>query len=342
MRRLTQYLWVASVWAVSMTPVGAAAQSNSPQNLLPGGQAPANQQLNDVLQQLQQKDGMISSLQSQLTKQDDVVGGLAQQLSSQKGLVGSLQDRLSKQGSVLSVLQAQLGEKDGLLSALQSQLSDTDGLLASVTSQLGEKEGVLSAIQAQLDEKDNLLSSLKDQLAERAGLVSDLSGELASATSLAADLRSELGKRKGEANALLARVGDLSAQVATARQTLAVKDRVIGEVQGKFARVSEQLNQAIDERGELGGQLERAEKKLATLRKGLRATERLANQRATELESATDSLRQRERKLKAAAETAEGLATQRLVLVALLGLAVIGLLWGWLRRPKARGSAEAA
>ena len=370
MRGLTRYLCLAFMWAMLMAPDAVLAQSNLLQKVLPGGQAPANQQLNAVLQQLQQKDGEISNLQSQLTKQDDVVGGLTKQLSSQQGLVGALQDKLSEQGGVLSALQAQLGEKDGLLSALQSQLGEKDGLLSGLQAQLGEKDGLLSTLQSQLGEKDGLLSGLESQLGEKDGLltalqaqlgdkdgllaklkgqidesadrVGRLTDELASTSGIVEDLRGEIGKRADEAGALLARANDLSDQIATARQAIAVKDRVIGEVEDKLAGVSKQLDQVIVERDKIRSELEAAEKRATTLQKGLGATERLANQRANELASATDSQRLLERKLKAAIKTADGLTTQRMVLGVLLGLAVIGLLWGWLRRPKANVGAASA
>ena len=180
-----------------------------------------------------------------------------------------------------------------------------------------------------------MISDLTAKLATSGGAIADLEGQAVAATNAKKLLQGEIAKRKSEAQALSSRAQDLSSQITLVRQALAAEEKLVTGLEEKYASANQQLGQLGDERADLRRKLADGEKKLVVVQRGLRSTERLATQRASELTTAADNVRRLERSLKATTDSAEGLATQRLVLGVLLVLAIIVSLWGWLKRPKA-------
>ena len=131
----------------------------------------ATQQLTNVQGQLQERDGelrqmtqQLTNVQGQLQERDGELRQMTQQLTN---VQGQLQGELRQLTQQLTNVQGQLQEREGELRQMTQQLTNVQGQLGELTQQL-------TNAQRQLQEKDDENTTMGEQLREREQEVNEL------------------------------------------------------------------------------------------------------------------------------------------------------------------------
>jgi predicted nucleic acid-binding Zn-ribbon protein len=182
--------------------------------------------LQGLRQQLGEKDGVISTLQSDLVAKEDLVGSLQDQLREKDNLLRSLRGQLAAKESLLGKVQGQLREKESLLGSVKGQMGGLE-------EELGPMRDQLIALSTQAAEKDMQLIALKAQLAEKDATISEL--EAQNRLHAAATVEAK-GKLKSE----IERLAAIEASVAAAEERAAGFDKYYAEKDAAITSLEKQ------------------------------------------------------------------------------------------------------
>ena len=146
------------------------------------------QQLENVQEQLRQRDGQLRQMTQQLTNVQGQLQGsegqlrqMTQQFTNVQGQLRERDEQLRERTLQLTNVERQLPEKDGQLREMTQQLSNIQGQLREREGQLRELTQQLTNLQGQLQEKVRENSSLEEQLRAKEQEVNELEISLSTA-----------------------------------------------------------------------------------------------------------------------------------------------------------------
>ena len=141
------------------------------------------QQLENVQEQLRQRDGQLRQMTQQLTNVQGQLQGsegqlrqMTQQFTNVQGQLRARDEQLRERTLQLTNVERQLPEKDGRLREMTQQLSNIQGQLREREGQLTQQ---LTNLQGQLQEKVEEITSLEEQLRAKEQEVNELEISLA-------------------------------------------------------------------------------------------------------------------------------------------------------------------
>ena len=141
------------------------------------------QQLENVQEQLRQRDGQLRQMTQQLTNVQGQLQGsegqlrqMTQQFTNVQGQLRERDEQLRESTLQLTNVERQLPEKDGQLREMTQQLSNIQGQLREREGQLTQQ---LTNLQGQLQEKVEEITSLEEQLRAKQQEVNELEISLA-------------------------------------------------------------------------------------------------------------------------------------------------------------------
>ena len=146
------------------------------------------QQLENVQEQLRQRDGQLRQMTQQLTNVQGQLQGsegqlrqMTQQFTNVQGQLRERDEQLRERTLQLTNVERQLPEKDGQLREMTQQLSNIQGQLREREGQLRELTQQLTNLQGQLQEKVRENTSLEEQLRAKEQEVNELEISLSTA-----------------------------------------------------------------------------------------------------------------------------------------------------------------
>ena len=160
------------------------------------------QQLENVQEQLRQRDGtrreatqQLTNVQEQLQERDGQLRQMTQQFTNVQGQLQERDEELRQTTQQLTNVQEQLQERDGQLRQMTQQFTNVQGQLqerdeelrqttqqlTNVQGQLGELTQQLTNSQRQLQEKDEENTTMEEQLREKEQEVNELEISLSTA-----------------------------------------------------------------------------------------------------------------------------------------------------------------
>ena len=146
------------------------------------------QQLENVQEQLRQRDGQLRQMTQQLTnvegqlqESEGQLRQMTQQFTNVQGQLRERDEQLRERTLQLTNVERQLPEKDGQLREMTQQLSSIQGQLREREGQVRELTPQLTNLQGQLQEKVEENNSLEEQLRAKEQEVNELEISLSTA-----------------------------------------------------------------------------------------------------------------------------------------------------------------
>ena len=225
------------------------------------------QELENVQEQLRQKDGQLrqitqqwTNVQGQLRERDEQLRERTLQLTNVERQLPEKDGQLREMTQQLANIQGQLREREGQLT---QQLTNLQGKLQETVGELKQMTKQFTNVQGQLKVRDGELKQMTEQLTNVQGRLKKKDGQLRQMTQQFTNVQGQLQERDEELRQTTQQLTNVQGQLGELTQQLTNSQRQLQEKDEENTTMEEQLREKEQEVNELEISLSTAQQALS-------------------------------------------------------------------------------